>query len=224
MYRLANTSPEIFTAHWTYISANLIHSPATRVWLAANQALGANWSILDQEKLGPKPVVVPPAAKVTGKTGIVNTKNRNSPGHGTAGNNINQSTPKPAGILRPSSSTRRKTALGNFRFSEDVTVKKNFTPTEHLTSKAPCTYETFITIKTPPLEEGGTIGDRLLIDTIHAACEHLWEVDPTMVLYPYPGKIQHSAYVLPYEKKNPDTPIEEIQENSFYSGTQTVYR
>ena len=42
LYRLANTSPEIFTAHWTYQSANLIQSPATRVWLAANKALGSN--------------------------------------------------------------------------------------------------------------------------------------------------------------------------------------
>ena len=89
LYRLANTSPEIFTAHWTYQSANLIQSPVTRVWLAANKALGSNWSILDQEKLGPKPVVVPPAAKVTMKTGIVNTKNRNSPGCGGTVNTMN---------------------------------------------------------------------------------------------------------------------------------------
>ena len=44
------------------------------------------------------------------------------------------------------------------------------------------------------------------MDTIHAACEHLWEVDPTMVFYPYPGKIQHSAYVIPYEKKHTRVP------------------
>ena len=105
LYRLANTSLKIFTSHWSYQSANLIQSPATRVWLAANKALGSNWSILDQENLGPKPVVVPPAAKVTVKTGIVNTKNQNSPGHGITGNTTNQSTPKPTGILRPASST-----------------------------------------------------------------------------------------------------------------------
>ena len=50
LYQLANTSPEIFPANWTYQSANLIQSPATRVWLAANNALGSNWLILDQKK------------------------------------------------------------------------------------------------------------------------------------------------------------------------------
>ena len=44
------------------------------------------------------------------------------------------------------------------------------------------------------------------METFHIACEYLWEVDPTMVLYPYPGKIQHSAYVLPYEKKHTCVP------------------
>ena len=42
LYQLANTSPEIFTSHWSYQSANLIQSPATRVWLATNNALGSN--------------------------------------------------------------------------------------------------------------------------------------------------------------------------------------
>ena len=202
LYRLANTSPEICMSHWTYQSANLIQSPATRVWLAANKALGSNWLILDQEKLGPKPAVVLPAAKAKVKTGIVNTKNRNSPGCGGNVNTTNQSTPKPMGILRPASSTRRKTALGNFRFSKEVTVENIFTPMEELTSKAPRLYKTFITIRTPALEEGGNISEKFILDNIHAACEYLWEVDPTMVLYSYPGKIQHSAHVLPYKKKH----------------------
>ena len=128
-----NTSSKVFTAHWTYQSANLIQSPATRVWLAANKALGSNWSILDQEKLGPKPVVVPPAAKVTMKTGIVNTKNRNSQGCGGTVNTKNQSTPLPKGILRPASSTRGKTPLGNFRFLQDVTVEDTHTLREKIT-------------------------------------------------------------------------------------------
>ena len=110
------------------------------------------------------------------------------------------------GILRPASSTRRKTALGNFRFSKEVTVKNNLTSTEELTSKAPCQYETFITIRTPALEEGGNIGKKFVPDTIHAEYEYLWEVYPTIVLYPYPGKIQHSVHVLPYKKKHTRVP------------------
>ena len=121
-------------------------------------------------------------------------------------NTTNQSTPKPMGILRPASSTRRKTALGNFRFSKEVTVKNNLTSTEELTSKAPCQYETFITIRTPALEEGGNIGKKFVPDTIHAEYEYLWEVYPTIVLYPYPGKIQHSVHVLPYKKKHTRVP------------------
>ena len=188
LYRLANTSLEVFTAHWTYQSANLIQSPATRVWLAANTALGSNWSILDQEKLGPKPIVAPPTAKVR-KTGIMNIKNQNSPGYGGTGHTMNQSTPKPTGMLRPASTTRRKTAMGNFRFSTEVTVENNFTSTEYLTVKAPRPHETFITMRTPLLEEGGNIGKKFVMETFNTACEYLWEVDPTMVLYPYLGKI-----------------------------------
>ena len=117
LYRLPNTTPERFMAHWNYQSANLIKCPATRVWLAANNALGSNWLILDQQKLGPKPkVVLKTAANAGVKTGSVNTKN--------------QSTPVLKGILRPASSTRRKTLLGNFRFLQDVTVKDTLTPTE----------------------------------------------------------------------------------------------
>ena len=195
LYRLANTTSEIFTAHWSYQSANLIHSPATRVWLAANNALDSNWSILDQQKLWPKPtVVLIPAAKAAVKTGIVNTKNQSAPGR--------SGTPVPKGILRPASSTRCKTPLGNFRFLQDVTMKNIHTPTEEITSKAPRPYQTFIAIKTPALEEGGNIGEKFILEYIHTAFKYLWEVDPTMVIYTYPGKIKHSAHVLPYQKKH----------------------
>merc|ERR1712194_328336 len=84
LYRLANTSPEVFTAHWKYQSATLIQSPFTRVWLATNTELRANWSILDQAQLGPKPVFTAPAANGR-KTGILNTKNRNAPGGESTG-------------------------------------------------------------------------------------------------------------------------------------------
>ena len=206
LYRLADTSKEIFTSHWTYQSANLIQSQATRVWLAANKALGYNWLILDQEKLGPKPAVVSPPAKAKVKTGSLNTKNRNSPGREDNVNTTNQSTPKPMGILRPASPTRRKTALGNFRFSKEVTVQYIFTPTEELASKPPCLYETFVTIRTPVLEEGGNIGEKFILDNIHSFCEYLWEVDPTMVLYPYLDKIKHSAHVFSYKRKHTREP------------------
>ena len=81
-------------------------------------------------------------------------------------------------------------------------MKNTFTPTEELTSKAPRPYETFITIRTLALEEGRKMGEKFILDNIHAACKYLWEVDPTMVLYSYPGKIQHSAHVFPYKKKH----------------------
>ena len=199
LYRLANTIPERFTAYWSYQSANLIQSPATRVWLAINDAFGSNLSILDQQKLGPKPtVVLIPAAKAETKTGIVNTKNQSAPGR--------SGTLVPKEILRPASSTRRKTPLGNFRFSQDVTVKNIHTPTEEITSKAPRPYQAFITIKIPTLEEEGNIGEKFILEYIHAAYKYMWEVDPTMVIYTYPGKIQHSAHVLPYENKHTHVP------------------
>ena len=77
LYRFANTTPERFTAHWNYQNATLIACPTIRMWLAANNVVGSKWSILDKQKLGPKPKEVPKtAAKVDLKTGILNIKNR----------------------------------------------------------------------------------------------------------------------------------------------------
>ena len=148
--------------------------------------------ILDQQKLGPKPKVVPKTAAKEGlKIGIVNTKNQSTPGH--------------RGILRPAASMRRKITLGNFRLLPDVIVKKTLTPTEEITSKAPRPYNSFITVKTTPLDEGGIIGDKF-IEQVHTILEYLWEVDSSMVVYKYPGKIQHSSHVLPYDKKHTRVP------------------
>ena len=109
------------------------------------------------------------------KTGSVNTKN--------------QSTPVRRGILRPTASTRRKKPLGNSRFLLDVTVKNTLTPTEEITSKAPRPHNSFIMVKTPSLEEGGNICEKFILEHIHTAFEYLWEVDPSMVVYRFTGKI-----------------------------------
>ena len=39
LYRFANTTPERYTAHWSYQSATLIVRSATRLWLAVDNAL-----------------------------------------------------------------------------------------------------------------------------------------------------------------------------------------
>ena len=147
----------------------------------------------EHQKVGPKPKVVLKTVFKEGlKTGSVNTKN--------------QSTPVHRGILRPAASTRRKTPLGNFRFWPDVTVKDTLTLTEEITSKVPCPHHSFITVKMPSLEEGGNIVEKFILEHIHMAFEYLWEVDPSMVVYKYPGKIQHSVYVLLYKKKHTRVP------------------
>ena len=185
VYRFANTTPERFTSHWIYQSATLILTPGTKVWLAANNVVGARWRIVLPSKLGPKPNATPVTTPKEGKkSGIQNTKNRS------------------AGILnRPRVGTpafnRHTTASGNFRFLPEITAQHTLLPTEKITSKAPRDYNTFVTIKTAPLDEGGVIGEKFVLDQVHGILENLWTVDPTLVLYPFPGKIQHSKYVMP---------------------------
>ena len=107
-------------------------------------------------------------------------------------------------------STRRTTLLGNFRFLPEVTVQNILSPIEEIISKAPQDYDTFITIKTTPLDEGGSIGEKFVLDQFHTICDNLWAADPTIVIYTYPGKIQHSSYVIPYKKKHTRVPQSKI--------------
>ena len=208
VYRFANTSLEQFTAHWNYQSATLIVCPGTKLWLAANNVVGARWTIVLQSKLGPKPSVTPVTAPKEGmKSGIQNTKNR------TVGilNWTRVSTP---------ASNRRTTASGNFRFSPEITAQPTLSPTEEITSKSPRDYNIFVTIKTAPLDEGGVIGEKFVLDQVYGILENLWTVDPTLVLYPFPGKIRHSKYVMSYEKKHTRDPqTKRYRKKSFVTGT-----
>ena len=45
-----------------------------------------------------------------------------------------------------------------------------------------------------------------MLDQVHGIPENLWSVDSTLVLYPFHGKMQHSKYVMPYEKKHTRVP------------------
>ena len=162
------------------------------MWLAANNVLGARWRIVLPAKLGPKPNVPTAMTPTEGKkSGILNTKNRS------------------AGILSRSRVgtplNRRPTSLGNFRFLPEITAQPILSPTEQITSKAPRDYNTFVTIKTAPLDEGGAVGEKFVVDQIHRVLEILWSVDSTLVLYPFPGKIQHSKYTMPYKQKHTST-------------------
>ena len=134
-------------------------------------------------KLGPKPKETPvKAAKEGMKSSIFDTKN-------WAVGILNQTkmdTPIAA-------SNRRTTTLGNFRFSPEVTIQNSLSPTEEITSKAPREFDTFVTIKTAPLDEGETIGEKFVLEQFRVVCENLWAADPNMVIYPFPGKIQHSS-------------------------------
>ena len=151
VYWFANTTPERFTAHWDYQSATLLVCPGTKLWLTANNVVGARWTIVLQSKLGPKPSVTPVTAPKEGmKSGIQNIKNRtagilNQPRVGTPAFN------------------RRTTASGNFRFLPEITAQHTLSPAEEITSKAPQDYNTFVTIKTAPLDEGGAIGEKFVL-------------------------------------------------------------
>ena len=75
-------------------------------------------------------------------------------------------------------------------------------PIKAITSKALQDFNTFITVKTATLDEGWATGDKYVIEQFHNICENLWTADPTMVLYTYTGKIQHSLYVILYERRH----------------------
>ena len=120
--------------------------------------------------------------------------------------NQKENTPGRRRILHTAASTRRSTPLGNFRFSPEVTVQNNISPIEEITSKAPRDCDTFITIKTTPLDEGGIIGKKFVLDQFHTIYDNMWAANPTMIIYTYPGKMQHSSYVIPYEKKDTRVP------------------
>ena len=218
VYRFANTSPERFTSHWNYQSATLCVCPGTRLWLVANLVVGARWAIVLPSKLGPEPRVKPATTpKVGMKSGILNLKNR------TTGilNRARAGTP---------ASNRRTTTSGNFRFSPEVNAKYILSPTEEITSKAPRPHNTFVTIKTAPLDEGGAAGEKFVLKQMHEILENFWSVDPTLVLYPFPGKVQHSRHVLPYERRHTRPPLSRkyreivsLQELKRYTDRVLVY-
>ena len=150
---------------------------------------------MGKDRLGSRPtkeVVTPAKEELT--SGIVNTKN--------------QKATTPVGILNKTkidtptaASNQRTTALGNFQFSPDVTVKNTLSFIKAITSNAPCDFNIFITITIAPLDEGGATGKTFVMNQFHGIYENLWTADPTMVLYIYQGKKQHSSHVIPYERR-----------------------
>ena len=50
------------------------------------------------------------------------------------------------------------------------------------------------------------VGEKFVLDQVHGILENLWTVDPTLEMYPFPGKIQHSKHVMPYERKHTRVP------------------
>ena len=141
--------------------------------------------------------------------------------------NRKENTPLRRGILH---TTRRTTPLGNFRFLPEVTVQNILSPIEEITSKAPRAYNTFITIKTASLDEGGIIGEKFILEQVYTIFDNLWAADSTMVIYTYPGKIQHSSYVIPNKKKHTRVPqlkihkkIASLPENKRYKDGVLVY-
>ena len=114
--------------------------------LAANNVLGSKWTILDYQKLGPKPQKTPvKVAKERLKTGSVSTKNRKE---NTSVGILNRTL---KGTLT-TASTRHTIPLGNFRFSPEVTVQNNLLPIDETTSNTPWAYDTFVNTKTAPLD------------------------------------------------------------------------
>ena len=104
------------------------------------------------------------------------------------------------------SSNRRTTASGNFRFLPEVTAQNTLSPTEEITSKAPKTTTYSNLSKRHLWMKEGLLGGKFVLDQVHGIFENLCTVNPTMVIYPFPGKIQHSKHVMPYERKHTRVP------------------
>ena len=82
----------------------------------------------------------------------------------------------------------------------EVTVKNRLSPIEKITSKAPQDFNTFVLSKNALLDEGGDIGEKFVLEKSHGIYDNLWISDHTIMIYTYPGKIQHSSYIIQCEK------------------------
>ena len=217
LFRFGNTSPERFTAHWDYQSVALIKCPATKLLFATNNTLRVRWTILCRDKLGPRPTKLPAKSAKEGSTsGIVNTKNQKAATQMGISNRMKVGTPTSALDLRT-------TALGNFQFSPDVTIKNPLSSIDVITSKAPRDFNTFITVKHATLDEGGDTDEKFVTKQFHGICENLWTADPTMVLYSYPGKLQHSSHIMPYERRHTRFPqLKKFRKQLLYQNLEGI--
>ena len=71
---------------------------------------------------------------------------------------------------------------------------------DHSQSKAPCSYNTFLGIRTGKITEGYGAGESQIVHFFHIFFDLLLAVDNTTVFYAFPGREAHSRYVVPYSK------------------------
>ena len=153
-FQFSHTSPERFANHWIYKSAALVNCPAARVWLEANKILGARWNLVDPTKLGPAP---PPS--------IIHQKGVKAP-H------------LPRGILRQKKSTLISSPFGKICFQES-TNKKPMIVEDHIQSKAPRNYNTFLSIRTGKITAGYAAGESQIVHYFHTCFDLVLAVDNT---------------------------------------------
>ena len=89
LFQFANTSPEKFISHWTYIGTILLYCLAIRLWFAANKTLGTNWTTVLQSQLASKPLPIPTGSvEVAPPSGVLNNRKLGTPK--AASNNVLQ--------------------------------------------------------------------------------------------------------------------------------------
>ena len=167
--RLSRT-PVDFFRQWNYKTGTLADSSITYAWTLANQRIGSEWKFKSPELL-PKRVAKPKETKVPAtpkaKAGFSATST--------------------VRVIDQDEAVTTPTPGGAFMYHEQIKTEQEIDPLD-VTTRAPRCQWTYITIMTrPAVSENEQAFDDTIIPDIHNALEQLMEVDPSLVVYPYPS-------------------------------------
>ena len=175
MLSLSKMTPEVYTEWWSPMTASLIRSVHTDVWLAANKLLGSTWF------LQTKP---PPLRQDTAKTKVKATLGSRKVGFMAETIEVISSK---TGIFI----TKAGVASGDSRNFQDVT------------KDMPRDQYTFFTIRSQQLKSED--GNRILqaIGQFYEMLTHLWKSDPSFICYVFPSKAWKHPKSKPLTRKMP---------------------
>ena len=169
--RLSRT-PVDFFKEWNYTTGQLGDAVVTYAWALANQRIGSDWKFTSPKSLPPK------KPQPTPKNTTFPSTPKAKAGFGTT------STVR---VFDQSEAVTTTTPGGAFIYHEQLKTEQEIDPLD-VTTRAPRCQWTYVTIRTRPVVSADEQAfDDTIIPDINNALEQLMEVDPTLVVYPYPS-------------------------------------